>query len=58
MEEEDGLRVKEDGVDVLVRAGRILAAGGHLEGPQETGDENFQLIYVLLLGFDHPENQT
>ena len=30
VEEEDSLRVEEDGVDVLVGAGRALAARGHL----------------------------
>ena len=58
MQEQDGLRVEKDGVDVLVGAGRVLAAGGHLERPQEAGDEDLQLVDVLLLRFDHPEHQA
>ena len=58
MQEEDGLRVEEDGVDVLVGAGRVLAAGRHLERPQETGDQDLQLVHVLLLRLDHSEDQA
>ncbi len=56
MEEEDGLCVQEDGVDVLVGAGRALAAGRHLEGAEEAGDEDLQLLHVLLLRLHHAED--
>lgn len=58
MEEEDRLRVEEDGVDVLVGARRVLAAGRHLERPKEAGDQDLELVDVLLLGLDHPEHQA
>ena len=58
MEKEDGFTVQEDGVDVLVGAGRVLAAGRHLEGSQETRDQDLQLLHVLLLRLDHPEHQA
>ena len=58
MEEENGLGVEEDGVDVLVGAGRSLGGGGHLEGSEEAGDENLQLLDVLLLRLHHPEDEA
>ena len=58
MQEENRLRVKEDGVDVLVGAGRVLGGGRHLEGPQEAGDEDLELLDILLLGLHHAEHQA
>ena len=58
MEEENSLGVEEDGVDVLVGAGRRLGGGGHLEGPEEAGDEYFQLFDVLLLRLHHSEHEA
>ncbi len=58
MQEEDRLGVEEDGVDVLVGARRALAAGGHLEGAEEAGDEDLQLFHVLLLRLHHTEHQA
>jgi hypothetical protein len=58
VQEKDCLRIEEYRVDVLVGAGRILAAGSHLEGPQETRDQDFQLVHVLLFRFNHPEYQA
>ena len=47
MEEQDGLGVEEDRVDVLVGAGRVLAAGSHLERPEKAGIEDLQLGSIM-----------
>ena len=58
MEEEDGLGVEEDAVDVLVGARGVLGAGGHLERSEEARDEDFELLDILLLCLDHAEHQA
>ena len=58
MKEQHGLRVQEDGVNVFVGAGRILGGRGHLEWSEEAGDEDLQLLHVLLLSLDHAEDQA
>ena len=58
MKEQHGLRVQEDGVDVLMGAGRVLGGRGHLERSEEARDENLQLLHVLLLSLHHAEHQT
>ena len=58
MEEHDRLRVEEDRVDLVVAAGRLLTAGGHLEGPQKAADHQLQLLQVLLLRLDHAKDEA
>ena len=58
MEEENRLGVEEDGVDVLVGAGGRLRGGGHFEGAEETGDEDLELLHVLLLRLHHAEHEA
>lgn len=58
VQEEKRLRVEEDAIHVLVGAGRLLARRRHLERPQEAGDEQIELLHVLLLGLHHAEHQT
>ncbi|KAH9406368.1 hypothetical protein TYRP_013342 [Tyrophagus putrescentiae] len=57
VEEHDRLRVEEDRVDLVVAAGRLLTAGGHLEGPQKAADHQLQLLQVLLLRLDHAKDE-
>ena len=49
-EEQHRLGVEEDGVDVLVAAWRVLRGGRHLEGPQETRDQDLELLHVPWRG--------
>ncbi|KAH9398684.1 hypothetical protein TYRP_018492 [Tyrophagus putrescentiae] len=58
VEEHDRLRVEEDRVDLVVAAGRLLTAGGHLEGPQKAADHQLQLLQVLLLRLDHAKDEA
>ena len=58
MEEENRLRVEEDGVDVLVGARGGLGGGGHFEWSEEAGDEYLQLLHVLLLRLHHAEHEA
>ena len=58
VEEENCLGVEEDGVDVLVGARGGLGGGGHFEWSEEAGDEDLQLLDVLLLRLHHAEHET
>ena len=58
MKEQNCLRVQEDGVDVFVGTRGILGRRGHLERSEEAGDQNLQLLHVLLLGLHHAEHQA
>lgn len=48
--------VEKNTADVVVADGGLLGAGRHAQGPQETIDEDVELVDVLRLSLDHGEH--
>lgn len=48
--------VEEDAADIIVADGRFLGAGCHTQRPEETVDQDGQLVDVFRLCFHHVED--
>lgn len=58
MQEHDCLRVQEDGINFVMSTGGLLAGSSHLKGPQKAGDQELQLLHILLLCLHHAKYQA
>lgn len=48
--------VEENAADIIMANGGLLGAGCHPQGPEETIDQDVELVHVLRLGFHHGEH--
>lgn len=58
MQKQYGLTVQENGVDIVVSAGRLLGRRRHLEGPKEAGNQCLHLVRILDFVLHHLEYNT